>query len=158
MKLYKEKILTGAAVLLLSLLMHRLAVTQIGEASLAGVSPRAVPLLVTRSIAVLALVIMGRGILQGVLERKRSGWARSSVRFHSYPFLIFGLMLAYALAMAVVGYMIASFTVLPLMMAVLGVLKVRNYLMMGGVVLFIFLLMDVVLRIRLPKIGLLGIL
>ena len=158
MKLYLEKILTGVIVLLLSLVMRALVFTQIQDASLAGVSPRVVPLLVANCIAVLAVVVIGQGSLHFLMEKKTGIIEYSKARFQVFPFILFALMLAYAVVMVYAGYFIASFIILPLMMYILKVRKVKNYLIMAGLIIFIFLVIDIFLKIRLPKIGLFGIL
>ena len=158
MKLYLEKILTGGIVLLLSLLMRSLVYSQIQVASLTGVSPRAIPLLVANCITFLAIIVMGQGGVHFFIEKKTGNIEYSRARFQAFPFFLFALMLSYALMMVYTGYFIASFIILPLMMYVLRVRKVKSYLIMAGLIIFIFLVIDVFLNIRLPKIGLFGIL
>lgn len=158
MKLYLEKILIGGVVLLLGLVMRNLVFTQIQDASLAGVSPRAVPLLVANCILVLAFIVIGQGAVHFLMEKKNVKFEYSKAKFQAFPFILFALMLAYAFVMVYAGYFIASFTVLFLMMYILKVRNIRNYLMMAGLIIFIFLVIDVFLKIRLPKIGLFGIL
>lgn len=157
MKTSIEKIITGCVILVLSLLMHHLASAQIKEASLAGVSPRAVPFLVARCILFLSLVMIAQGTGRFILEKRGGSGTMSRVRYQAFPFLLFALIVLYTLVMNYAGYIIASFTVLPLMMYVLHVREVKNYLILTGLVIFVFIVIDVLLKIRLPKIGILGV-
>ncbi len=157
MKMSIEKIITGCIILVLSLLMFHLSSTQIKEASLAGVSPRVVPFLVARSILFLSLIMIAQGAGRYFLERKEGRATLSHVRYQVFPFLLFALIVLYTLVMNYAGYIIASFTVLPLMMYVLHVRKIKNYLILAGLVIFVFIVIDVLLKIRLPKLGILGI-
>lgn len=157
MKVYKEKAVTGSVVVALSVLMHWLAYTQIQDASLAGVSPRAIPYLVARIILILGAVMIGQGIVLYGKEKKRGEFSRDEVLFQRFPFIIFFMMLLYAIIMFAAGYFIASFTVLPLMMYLLKERKPVNYAILAGLVIFVFVIIDVLLKIRLPKIGLFGI-
>jgi hypothetical protein len=157
MKTSIEKIITGCIILVISLLMFHLASTQIKEASLAGVSPRAVPFLVARCVLFLSLVMIAQGAGRYFLERREGKATLSKVRYQAFPFLLFALIILYTLVMNYAGYIIASFTILPLMMYVLHVRKVKNFLILTGLVIFVFVVIDVLLKIRLPKLGILGI-
>lgn len=157
MKLYLEKLITGVVVLSVSILMHFLTTSQIREATLAGVSPRAIPYLVAKAVFVMALIMIGQALYLYFRERKTANISRSEVSFQRFPFLLFLLMGAYALAMVYGGYFIASFTILPVMMYILKERKARNYLILAGLIIFIFIIIDVLLKIRLPKLGLFGI-
>ena len=102
--------------------------------------------------------MIGQGAVHFILDRRAGSGERSSVRYQAFPFILFGLCLLYALVMNYAGYIIASFTILPLMMYVLRVRKVRNYLILVALVIFVFVSIDILLKIRLPKLGILGIL
>lgn len=143
--------------MVLSVVMHYLAFSQIQDASLAGVSPRAIPYLVARIILILGALMIGQALFMYAKEKKEKQFSFGEKRFAYFPFLLFGLMLLYALVMYAAGYFIASFTVLPLMMYVLRERKPRNYAILAGLVIFVFIVIDVLLKIGLPKIGLFGI-
>lgn len=157
MKIYREKMITGASVVLLSVIMHYLAFSQIQDASLAGVSPRAVPYLVARIVLILGFVMIAQAITLYVKERGEKAFSSGEKKFSRFPFYLFALMLLYALMMYALGYFIASFTVLPLMMFVLKERKPKNYAILAGLIIFVFVVIDVLLKIGLPKIGLFGI-
>lgn len=149
--------ITGGSVVLLSVVMHYLAYSQIQDASLAGVSPRAIPYLVARIVLILGFIMMGQSVFLYAKEKKNNGFTKAEKKFSRFPFYLFGLMLLYALMMYGVGYFIASFTVLPLMMYILKERKLLNYAILAGLIVFVFIVIDVLLKIGLPKIGLFGI-
>ncbi len=157
MKLYVEKFMLSLIILFTGIVMHIFAITQIQEASLAGVSPRAVPIMVSRGVIIMALIMLIQAIVFYQKERGEADHVRSSVVFHRFPFTIFLLMVAYAVVMVFAGYFIASLTILPLIMFILKERNYKNYLILLAIVVLVYLIMDVVLNIPLPKIGLFGI-
>ena len=157
MKRSTETLGTGLFVLLLSGVMVYLTSTQIQDASLAGVSPRAIPYMVALCVLFVSLVMIGRGLVQYLLRNRKGVTSRPAITFQRFPFQLFLLILLYVVAMGIAGYFIASFTVLPLIMAVLGLRKPTSYAVLACLVIVVFVVIDGFLRIGLPKIGLWGI-
>lgn len=157
MKRYVENLLTGVSVFVLGLIMILLTNTQIQEASLAGVSPRAIPLLVAKSILFLAAITIVKAVFMFIKESKSGLYSYSTFHFEKFPFLLFLLMLGYVIAMALTGYFLASFIILPIIMHVLKVKTFKNYLILMALIIFVYVVIDLFLHIRLPKLGLWGV-
>ncbi len=68
----------------------------------------------------------------------------------AFAVLFFAILLVYALAMRVVGYVIASFLFLPVMLALLGVRKKLLYLLLIPIVLVVYAVFSMVLHVQLP--------
>ncbi|MGL1893425.1 MAG: tripartite tricarboxylate transporter TctB family protein [Spirochaetaceae bacterium] len=157
MRLYVEKLITGFIVIILSVSMYILASTQIKAETLAGVSPQAVPHLVAKIIFLMGIIMIGQSIHLFFKEKTSKKISYSKAKFIKFPFIVFLLMLTYAGLMFYVGYFIASFIVLPTIMYVMKERKLTNYFVIAGIIIFIYIVIDVLLNIRLPKLGLFGI-
>lgn len=67
-----------------------------------------------------------------------------------FALVFFAILLAYALAMRVIGYVIASFLFLPVMLALLGVRKKLLYLLLIPIVLVVYAVFSMLLHVQLP--------
>jgi hypothetical protein len=102
------------------------------------------------TIILLAALLFGQTFLGKVKPQARAVPARG--RWDTArPYLLFGLSLLYALGMYLIGYLSASLVTAVLLVPVLGVEKKVLYsCVIGGVILFIYLLFNRFLMVQLP--------
>ena len=108
------------------------------------------PKLTLVTIILLAALLFGQTFLGKVKIPAKAapvsrGWDTAR------PYLLFGLSLLYALLMYLIGYLAASLVTALLLVPVLGVeKKVLFSCVIGGVILFIYLLFNRFLMVQLP--------
>jgi hypothetical protein len=104
------------------------------------------------TIMVLAALMFGRTLFaKGSHPKKVEAEAKTRSLDVLRPYLVFGLSLLYAVGMYLIGYLAASIATALLLMPALGVKKKFLYgLIVGGVILFIYLLFNRFLMVQLP--------
>jgi hypothetical protein len=102
------------------------------------------------TIILLAALLFGQTVLGKAKPSAKAPPAREG-RDTARPYLLFGLSLLYALGMYLIGYLSASLVTAVLLVPVLGVEKKVLYsCVIGGVILFIYLLFNRFLMVQLP--------
>jgi len=151
MKAYTENIIVGCTVLLLSILMYHLSTVQIADISLTGPHPRAIPYMVSRGVTILSFMLIGKGIIQYLKEKKLNNFKKSKVKLNKFSLCIFSLMAIYGVAMTYLGYFISSFTILSSMLLILKERKIKNYIILNTLVVVVYIVIEILLKIRLPR-------
>lgn len=151
MKTYIENITVGCIVLLLSILMYHLSIVQIADISLTGLHPRTIPYMVSRGVMILSIAMIGKGGIQYLKEKKQNKFTKSKTKINKFSLFIFSLMVVYGIAMTYLGYFISSFTVLSSMLFILKERNIKNYIILNSLVIVVYFVIEILLKIRLPR-------
>lgn len=137
-------------VLAVGLSMRYLANTQISDAEVTGLSARAVPLMVANAVMILSLVMIVQGVVLGRREARKEEKREFAVSFCYFPFLVFALMVVYAVLMQLVGYFVSSLLVLPAIVFLLEEKSIKNYLILLVMIIAVYVAFGIGLGIPLP--------
>lgn len=156
MKTYKEKIGVGLSTLIVGIAMYYVSISQIQTIKVnVGISPRAVPLMLSKFTIILALILIIQGAFVYLKGKKSSSNSTEDIHFYMFPFIIYLIMWLYALLLGGLGYFVASLFCLPLVIYLLKEKRIKNYIILAIVILVVFLAFGLGLNIPLSRLGLL---